>query len=1679
MNQQIIHRGKNNYLSLEEVRDFGKVVVKSLNKDFPSPETTKFFLHEYEFGKNLNIDGVRKVLGWDKQNQTHRIFLEYIPGITLLEYKSTKPTIKDILTVFISFARVLSQLHQKSVMHNNLSPKNIIVKTDTLSATIIDLSHCTHYNLKLAQMGNRLKFINNAAYMAPEQTGRMNRVIDQRSDLYSFGIMLYEFLTGNPPFTNDDLLELVHAHIAIQPKPVVEINLKCPEALSAITHKLIQKNADDRYQSASGLLVDLEICMTELLKHDEIKPFELAQVDFSQQFHLSQKLYGREKELQCINATFEKAILGQTQLVLVSGYSGTGKSALVSEIYKPITEKKGYFIEGKFDQFQRSIPYYAFINAFESLIHSLLTESASKIERIKTRMLEVLGQEGRVLTDVMPFFELIIGEQPPIAEINGEDTQNRFNYIFQKWLSAICSQQHPIVLFIDDLQWADSASLDLFNALMLNANNNFMCICAYRDNEVSKAHPFAIAVDQLYAQGVSIEKIHLDNLSIESIEHLLADSLLTDRYEIKDLADLIHNKTGGNAFFVIQFIKSLVDKAQLSLNPKTHIWEWNLAELKVLSNTDNVVDFMAEKIKVLDLQTQSIFKVAACLGSVFTIQELVQVSNFTYEAVDLELDMLLNNGLIIKLENAYKFAHDRIQQAVYSAIDEQTKKELHLSIGWQQLRRTPTQLIEDNIFKIVNNLNIGIELIKDEKELLTVTKLNIEASKKAKLTSAFYESFEYIKNALSLLPNDPWKKDAKLALQVFEDAAESAFLAGQFKEMWSFTNTILANTTDVLTRVKSYEIQINAFKAENQLKKALSTGLEILKELGETFPKKASMLTVFPDLIKTVFILRNKKLEDILNLPEAKDPIKIAALSILANIAPSSYWGNPKVFPHIIFRMCQISLKHGVTAPSAFGFATYGVIMIGVLNKIKTGYPYGKIGLELIKRFNAKKWVAQVYTPVYALINVWNEHIKHTLKPLLDSYQIGLETGSIEFACINANIYCIHAYVIGKPLHELEPEIADYSQIMRQYKQETNLMYNEVFRQSALNFMGKADDYLKLNGEAFNEDNMLIEGIEQKNRTISFLIFFHRSVLGNYFGNPEFAYENAQKAEKLLDAVLAKVEVAIHAFQFGLAAANVAPEKYPKAALILSKCIKKMSHWATYAPENFEHKLLLLEALRARNKKQHHQARSFFDRSINIAKENGYIQEEALANEFAANYHKATNNQVLGTFYLRNAFQNYRSWGADAKLKQLSNQFTVDLKELIEDPSFTKEKGENNKQLTFSSLDINSIFKVSATLSSEVVFEKMLNQLMKIVSENLGGNRAALILPKEDELIVAAYWEVGQKEMFIQNTLLDKSNDLPKTLVRYIARTRTEVLLDCAWQDQLHGKDNYIKSQKVKSVIGMPLINKNELKAILYIENNLLESAFYSERIMFLNFLSSQIAVSIENAMLYNNLEKNVAERTADLAEEKKKSDNLLLNILPVEVALELKKFGKAIPRRYEAVTVIFTDFVNFTKNSEQMSIENLVLEVDRYFTKFDEIIQKYNIEKIKTIGDAYLCVAGLPLVDENHAENAAAAALEIRNYVEEIAAQKGINDPSAFQIRIGMHSGPVVSGVVGLKKFAFDIWGDTVNTASRMEANSIPSKINISNSTYELIKDKYTCEYRGLISAKNKGEIEMYFLET
>ena len=961
--------------------------------------------------------------------------------------------------------------------------------------------------------------------------------------------------------------------------------------------------------------------------------------------------------------------------------------------------------------------------------------------------------------------------------------------------------------------------------------------------------------------------------------------------------------------------------------------------------------------------------------------------------------------------------------------------------------------------------------------------LNLRTGLKAKTNSAFHPALTYFETGIELLKKDAWSSQYNLCLNLFTEAAEAAYLCADFEKTDYFFKEILNNTHDTLDKIKPYEIRILSYKAENKLIDAINTGLLILEELGEEFPKKPRMFHVFKDLAVTVLKLRGKSDKQILEMPPMTDPYKLAVMRIIADITSSVYWALPNLIPLIVFRMLKISLKYGNTGVSCFAYGSYGVLLCGVLGFMKTGYRFGKVSLALLDKLNVREWKAQIYCAPYALIFHWNGHVKHTLAPLKESYIIGMETGLIEFACINTNIYCIHSFLCGKPLEKLEEETKAYSDSYFQFKQETNYNYNEVYRQAMLNFMGKSVNPVLLVGEAYDETKMMAQNLERKDRTGTFFIHFNKLVLCYYFGELEQARFHAGKVAQLLDAVLSKFEIPNYYFYEALTILALYPSANAKDKRKMMHKVgqsrNKLKKWSETAPQNFMHKYYLIEAERLKIAGEHSEARIFYDRAIDGASQNDYMHEQALSYELAGKFYFGLNSNDLSEYYLKAAYNTYREWGAKAKLIHLEKNFPKYISGIKRTENLqeqARKAGLTTSQIYGSVLDIATVLKASTTISGEVTLPRLLTVLMEIVIENAGAQRGFFILNKDENLYIEAIKEVDKEDVIVlQSIPLNGYGKLAESVLKFVMRTKESVVMANASNDPRYKNDKYILENKPQSILCLPIINQGKLIGILYLENNLVTGAFTQERINLLSLLSGQIAVSIDNAILYNNLAQKVEERTAELAREKKKSDDLLFNILPYETAQELKQNGHAETRFYENVSVLFTDFKDFTEISEKLSSVELVKEINACFEVFDSIMEKYGIEKIKTIGDAYLAAGGLPVPNSTHTEQVVMAALEIRNF---IAHRKSILSSAGFEIRIGVHSGPVVAGIVGSKKFAYDIWGDTVNTASRMESSGEAGKVNISHTTYEAVKDKFLCKYRGEIETKGKGKIKMYFVE-
>jgi serine/threonine protein kinase len=854
--------------------DQTSVVMKTLKSEYPTLEQITQLKHEYQILQSLEIEGIVKPLSLESYQNGLALILSDFGGENLINFITVKKNyLSNFLQIGIQLSSTLAQIHQKNIIHKDIKPHNILINPKTGQVEIIDFSIASRLSSENQTVSNPNLLEGTLAYMSPEQTGRMNRSIDYRTDFYSLGITFYEILTGQLPFQATDPLELIHCHIAKTPIALKEVNPEIPQAVSDIVMKLLAKTAEERYQSALGLKADLEECLRKLQATGKIEDFMIGQLDLYSQFLIPQKLYGRKKEVATLIDAFERVSLGATEIMLVSGYSGIGKSSLVNEVHKPIVRQRGYFISGKFDQFKRNIPYASLIQAFQELIRQLLTESADKIVAWKAKILETLGSNGQVIIDVIPEVERIVGVQPDVPKLGPTESQNRFNRLFQQFIHVFTKPEHPLVLFLDDLQWADLASLKLIQLLACEPNSQYLLLIgAYRDNEVSATHPLMLTLEEIQQKGAVVNNIVLQPLHITHVNQLISDTFRSDTLKTRSLAELVFNKTQGNPFFLTQLLKSLYNENLLSFNFNQGCWQWDIQRLKDIDITDNVVELMINQIHKLSLKTQNILKFAACIGDKFTLDVLGIVNQKSLSETAADLWESLQTGLVLPLDQsykiplvistaqneqltndldtqgafrrveqltiAYKFLHDRVQQAAYALIPDSQKKETHLKIGQLLLQNITPEERKENIFALVNQLNYGTDLLTLESEKYELAELNLIAGQKAKAAAAYESAMRYLKVGLELLAVNSWQNQYELTLALYESGVETAYLNGDFEQMEKWATVVLQQAKTPIDKMKVYEVKIQACMAQVKQLEAIKIGLQALELLGISFQSR-------------------------------------------------------------------------------------------------------------------------------------------------------------------------------------------------------------------------------------------------------------------------------------------------------------------------------------------------------------------------------------------------------------------------------------------------------------------------------------------------------------------------------------------------------------------------------------------------------------------------------------------------------------------------------------------------------------------------------------------------------------------------------------------------------------------------------------------------------------------------
>ena len=1475
-------------------RDEYPVVVKLLRNKYPTFNDLVQFRNQYTIAKNLDFPHIVKALTLEVYQNSYVLVMEDFGGVSLSTYlktvtNETQPSqalpLAEFLQLAIQLTDIIHYLYQNRVIHKDIKPANILINPDTKEIQLIDFSIASLLPRETQEIQNPNILEGTLAYLSPEQTGRMNRGIDYRSDFYSLGVTFYELLTGQLPFISDDPMKLVHCHLAKHSIPIHQINPELPLILSKIVSKLMAKNAEKRYQSALGLKHDLENCLIQLQKTAKIEDFELGKRDVSDRFTIPEKLYGREKEVAQLLAAFERVSLGATEMMLVAGFSGIGKTAVVNEVHKPIVRQRGYFIKGKYDQFQRNIPFSAFVQAFRDLMGQLLSESDTQLQTWKTQILAAVGDNGQVLIDVIPELERIIGAQPPASYLSGSAAQNRFNLLMQKFVQVFTSKEHPLVMFLDDLQWADSASLNLLQLLMMDTGY-LLVLGAYRDNEVSPVHPFILTVDEIVKTGATVNRITLPALSEPDMNLLVADTLNCESSLAQPLTKLVYQKTQGNPFFATQFLKALHDEKLISFNWDIRHWQCDLAQVKALAITDDVVEFMALQLQKLPRETQEVLTLAACIGAQFDLNTLVIVSEKSAGMTATALWKALQEGLVIPTSKIYKFftesesdevvkaaanptyrfLHDRVQQAAYSLIPDSQKKATHLKIG-QLLQQNCAEIEqEEKLFDIVGHLNRGIELIVQPSEREALAQLNLEAGRKARNSTAYAAARVYLQTGIELLTANCWLSQYELTLNLYVAAAEAAYLNADFDGMEQMAAQVLQAAQTILDKIKIYEIQIAAQTAQSKSLEAIAVARDALWQLGVELPTEADEALIGKALEAVASQLQGRRIEELVNLQVITDAKAQAAMPLLATLYSPIFLGMPGLLPLLSCKMVSLSLSFGNAPASTVGYGIHGLVLCAFFGEVETGYAFGKLALSLLDRFHVREFKSMILNLFGAFIQHRKEAMRAVMLTTKDSYRWGMETGDFLSAGYSMVTYSYMNFFSGVELSNLESEIASYSAALAQVKQYSAQIYVDMLRQTVNNL--KEVEILSdcLIGLAYDETVMMPKHNQDYEFTAIAEVYIYKLLLAYCFGNYKEASNYISQAQPYLIAVPGCIFIPI--FHFYAALTHLAllptqPEIEQADVLASLETHQTTLHqWAQNAPMNHLHKWYLVEAERQRVLGYKADALEMYDRAISLAKENLFLNEEALANELAAKFYLEWGKEKVAQAYMIEAYYCYARWGAKAKIDYLEKRYPrllgiilqqaqafSSLKETIARGTITYNTNSSSSNSEF--LDFPTLIKASQAISGEIELDKLLTTLLKISIANAGATKCVLLLKQKQYLQVAALVAEGQEPELLPSIPLESSQDVAISLVNTVKRTlKPLVIVDARVSSQVVS-DRYIEQHQPISVLCIPVLNQGHLIGVLYLENNLTVGAFTSDRIEVLNLLASQAAISLENARLY------------------------------------------------------------------------------------------------------------------------------------------------------------------------------------------------------------------------------------
>ncbi len=1458
--------------------DTGKpALLKRFDPDNGSAITPTHFRDEYALLQSLDIVGLIQPAALISEGEHLTMTLDALDdfaGESLELFLGRHPRLAWPVCVDIAgqLAQTLAGVHAARIIHRDIRPANLLVARESHRVLLADVSLATREGQAFSSEGRAAR-PTDWAYLSPEQTGRMHREVDYRTDFYSFGITLYRMLTGQLPFAANDALEWTHCHIARIPTPPHDIAPDVPQPISDIVMKLLAKLPEDRYQSMHGVHADLDRCLAQERSSGRIVPFPLGAEDFSDRFQIPRKLYGREQEIAVLLAAFDRmAATGQAALITVSGYSGIGKSALVGQLHRPIKEQRGYFVAGKFDQYQRDIPYATLAQALRDLVQQLLAESEERIAGWRQQIQAAVGVNGQLIVDVLPQVELIIGSQAPVAALPPAEAQNRFRLVFQRFVAVFGNQEHPLTLFLDDMQWADAASLQFIEHLLTQPDTRFLLlIAAYRDNEVNAAHPLTGTLEAIRDSGATMVGIRLPPLSCMDLNQLIADTLHAPLSSCEPLSRVVFERTEGNPFFFTQFLDALHKEGVLRHDPQAHAWRWDLDQIRRRDFADNVADLMAGKLRRLPQPAQETLQLAACLGNKFDLRHLALVGALAEDETGQRLSAAVHEDLIVLANGHGKFLHDRIQQAAYALTPETRRAEVHLHIGRTLAARLTADEIDRHLFDLANQFNRGAELLTDPDENARVAEIHLRAGRKAKASAAYASACSYLSAGMVLFDEADWKSRYELQFCLWLDRAECELLRGDFDTAERLIATLLRTATSKLDLAAAYRLKVDLhlIKAENT--QAIESGLACLREFGIDPPSHPTQDQARREYEQVWQALGERSIESLIDLPLTTDPEIQAAMDILAVLAPAINFLDPQLLSLLTSRVMNLGLRHGITGAFAWACGSFAALC-GHFKRYAEGYRFSKLGCVLVDKYGFASYRAKAY--LIAAINAgWTQALNVPIELSSVAVRAGIETGDFFYAC-NAWVNIAQTYLLqGAPLDAVWHESEKCLEFARKVKFQDGVDMIVSQQRFIASLQGKTAGLSSFDdvraqpetsgGKSFDEaafDEAAFEARLAEGRTSRVVCrYWLLKMQGCFLSGDHVAARVAAEKTEALSWSMTSMSVLLLDYHYY--AALVMAARYESACAdeqrewraLLAAHQAQLRAWAqTYSP-TYHDKFALVSAEIARLEGRDAEAMRLYEDAMQSARENGFVQNEAIASEVAARFYLARGLARPAHPYLEQARSCYARWGADGKVRQLDERYPQ-LRERRGRPPATPAEGETQ-------LDLLSVTKASQAISGRIVLDEVIDTLMRIMLESAGAQTGLLLLAHHDDLLLAADANVAQQSVQVRLHSGPTSPEiaLPTAILNYVRRSLEQVLLMDTCASHPFSADPYFSQHHPKSLLCLPILRQSELIGVLYLEHNLATHAFSPDRAKVLELLASQAAISLENARLYTDVREREA----------------------------------------------------------------------------------------------------------------------------------------------------------------------------------------------------------------------------